>query len=63
MTRVIDVATMMALDRIADAETALREGKARIPIVGLRQSTQGKIVISIAPNMRYKVREIEMELP
>ena len=63
VTRVIDVDNMMALDRIADAETALREGKARIPIVGLRQSTEGKIVISIAPDMRYKVREIEMELP
>ncbi len=59
---VIDVARIMNLDRIADYETALKEGKERIPISGL-QRRDDKVVISVEPNWRYKATEIEMALP
>lgn len=59
----IDIPKVMELDRIADPETALRDMKERIPIMGLRQKAEGNIVISIEPDWRYKATEIEMPLP
>lgn len=59
----IDIPKVMELDRITDPETALRDMKERIPIMGLRQKTEGNIVISIKQDWRYKATEIEMSLP
>lgn len=43
-------------------ETLLKEGKKRLIVKELREK-EGKIVLSIEPDMRFKMTEIEMTLP
>jgi len=62
--RKIDVAKILTLEPgTPDYERLLKEEKKRLAVTELKKGKDGKVIVSLRPDKRYKVTEIPMDLP